>query len=68
MIVSGGENIYPIEVEKVLTGHPDVAEAFVIGVDDVRYGQRLAAFVVLVDGAAATDDALKEHVRANLAN
>jgi acyl-CoA synthetase (AMP-forming)/AMP-acid ligase II len=68
MIVSGGENIYPIEVERVLIGHPDVAEAVVIGVDDVEYGQRLAAFVVLTDGATATGDGLKEHVRANLAN
>ena len=52
MIVSGGENIYPIEVEKTLAAHPDVAEAAVIGVDDEQYGQRLAAFVVLNDGAS----------------
>jgi acyl-CoA synthetase (AMP-forming)/AMP-acid ligase II len=66
MIVSGGENVYPIEVEKVLVSHPDVAEAAVIGVDDEQYGQRLAAFVVLT-GASSTDD-LKKHVRDNLAN
>ena len=53
MIVSGGENVYPIEVEKTLASHPDVAEAAVIGVDDEQYGQRLAAFVVLNDGAGA---------------
>ena len=47
MIVSGGENVYPIEVEKTLAAHPEVAEAAVIGVDDEQYGQRLAAFVVL---------------------
>ncbi|MCW2654638.1 MAG: long-chain fatty-acid-CoA ligase fadD12 [Mycobacterium sp.] len=68
MIVSGGENVYPIEVEKVLMAHPDVAEAAVIGVDDEKYGQRLAAFVVLHTMASATPDALKEHVRENLAN
>jgi len=68
MIVSGGENVYPIEVEKALIGHPDVAEAVVIGVDDEQYGQRLAAFVVLVSGASATGDVLKDHVRGNLAN
>jgi len=68
MIVSGGENVYPIEVEKTLATHPDVAEAAVLGVDDAQYGQRLAAFVVLDQGAAATEDALKDHVRANLAN
>ena len=51
MIVSGGENVYPIEVEKTLTTHDAVAEAAVIGVDDEEYGQRLVAFVVLTDGA-----------------
>ncbi len=68
MIVSGGENVYPIEVEKTLAAHPDVAEAAVIGVDDEQYGQRLAAFVVLAPGAGATTDTLKQHVRENLAN
>jgi acyl-CoA synthetase (AMP-forming)/AMP-acid ligase II len=68
MIVSGGENIYPIEVEKTLTAHPDVAEAAVLGVDDEQYGQRLAAFVVLTQAASATADSLKQHVRDNLAN
>jgi len=68
MIVSGGENVYPIEVEKTLSTHPDVAEATVLGVDDEQYGQRLAAFVVLADGATATEDVLKQHVRDNLAN
>ncbi|ADT97033.1 MULTISPECIES: acyl-CoA ligase FadD12 [Mycolicibacterium] len=68
MIVSGGENVYPIEVEKTLTSHPDVAEATVLGVDDEKFGQRLAAFVVLNPGAAATPEALKQHVRDNLAN
>lgn len=72
MIVSGGENVYPIEVEKALAAHPDVAEAAVIGVDDEQYGQRLAAFVVLEPvghrDEKATPDALKQHVRDNLAN
>ncbi|WP_082972791.1 acyl-CoA ligase FadD12 [Mycobacterium sp. E2497] len=72
MIVSGGENVYPIEVEKTLAAHPDVAEAAVLGVDDEQYGQRLAAFVVLSPGASldkeATPEALKQHVRENLAN
>ncbi|CKS15303.1 long-chain-fatty-acid--CoA ligase [Mycobacterium tuberculosis] len=68
MIVSGGENIYPIEVEKTLATHPDVAEAAVIGVDDQQYGQRLAAFVVLKPGVSATPETLKQHVRDNLAN
>ncbi|UCZ60847.1 acyl-CoA ligase FadD12 [Mycolicibacterium phocaicum] len=68
MIVSGGENVYPIEVEKTLSTHPDVAEATVLGVEDEQYGQRLAAFVVLADGATATEDVLKQHVRDTLAN
>jgi fatty-acyl-CoA synthase len=68
MIVSGGENVYPIEVEKTLVAHPDVAEAAVLGVDDDQYGQRLAAFVVLETGASATPESLKAHVRDNLAN
>ncbi len=72
MIVSGGENVYPIEVEKTLAAHPGVAEAAVIGVDDEQYGQRLAAFVVLAPGAhldkGAAPDTLKQHVRDNLAN
>ena len=68
MIVSGGENVYPIEVEKTLAAHPQVAEASVIGVDDEQYGQRLVAFVVLNDGASASPEGLKQHVRENLAN
>jgi acyl-CoA synthetase (AMP-forming)/AMP-acid ligase II len=68
MIVSGGENVYPIEVEKTLAAHPDVAEATVLGVDDEQYGQRLAAFVVLTPGARVAVDDLKQHVRDNLAN
>jgi acyl-CoA synthetase (AMP-forming)/AMP-acid ligase II len=68
MIVSGGENVYPAEVEKALAAHPEVAEAAVIGVDDQQYGQRLVAFVVLEQDASATPDSLKQHVRDNLAN
>jgi len=55
-------------VEKILTAHPDVAEAAVIGVDDEQYGQRLAAFVVRAPGASTSADDLKQHVRENLAN
>jgi fatty-acyl-CoA synthase len=68
MIVSGGENVYPIEVEKALAAHPEVAEAAVLGVEDEQYGQRLVAFVVLDHAASATPDTLKQHVRDNLAN
>jgi fatty-acyl-CoA synthase len=68
MIVSGGENVYPIEVEKALAAHSGVAEASVLGVDDEQYGQRLVAFVVPSPGEAITPDELKTYVRKNLAN
>lgn len=69
MIVSGGENVYPIEVEKVLGSHPAVREVAVVGVDDEAFGQRLAAYVCVADGAHAvpTADELKSHVRDQLA-
>jgi fatty-acyl-CoA synthase len=68
MIVSGGENVYPIEVEKAIALHPGVAEACVFGVDDEKFGQRLVAFVVLTRGASTDHDVLKQHVRDHLAN
>ena len=67
MIVSGGENVFPKEVEDCLVGHEAVAEVAAIGVDDDDYGKRLRAFVALREGADVGEDDLKEHVRANLA-
>jgi fatty-acyl-CoA synthase len=67
MIVSGGENVYPREVEISLAAHPAVRDAAVVGVLDEEYGQRLAAFVTLAPGATATEDELKAHVREDLA-
>jgi fatty-acyl-CoA synthase len=67
MIVSGGENVYPLEVEQTLSEHADVVEAAVIGVDDQEFGQRLEAYVVLRDDASASTDDLKQHVKAHLA-
>ncbi|MEB3979705.1 acyl-CoA synthetase [Mycobacterium sp. 663a-19] len=67
MIISGGENVYPLEVENLICGHPDVDEAAVIGVADAEFGQRLKAFVVLADGSVLDAEAVKDHVRANLA-
>ncbi|NMN97041.1 bile acid CoA ligase [Nocardiaceae bacterium YC2-7] len=67
MIVSGGENVYPLEVEEALHSHPAVREAAVIGVSDDEFGQRLAAFVVLEPGGSATIDELKQHVKTGLA-
>ncbi len=67
MIISGGENVFPREVEDLLADHPDVVEVTVIGVDDAEFGQRLKAFAVLKEGATADEDALKAHVKTNLA-
>lgn len=67
MIVSGGENVFPIEVENLLVEREDVLEAAVIGVEDPEFGQRLKAFVVLADGADLDVDAVRDYVKANLA-
>ena len=67
MIVSGGENVFPKEVEDCLARHEAVVEVAAIGVDDDDFGKRLRAFVVLRDGASATEDELKAHVKDNLA-
>jgi acyl-CoA synthetase (AMP-forming)/AMP-acid ligase II len=67
MIVSGGENVFPKEVEDILSRHASVVEAAAIGVDDEDFGQRLRAFVVLEKGGAADEDELKDHVKRNLA-
>jgi acyl-CoA synthetase (AMP-forming)/AMP-acid ligase II len=68
MIVSGGENVFPREVEDLLADLDGVAEVAVIGVDDEQFGQRLAAFVVLEQGAALSEADLAAHVKANLAS
>lgn len=67
MIVSGGENVFPAEVEDLISGHPDVIEATALGVDDKDFGQRLRAFVVLREQAELTEDAIKDYVRDHLA-
>jgi len=67
MIVSGGENVFPKEVEDCIVGHEDVAEVAAIGVEDDDYGKRLRAFVVLREGRALSEDDVKAHVKANLA-
>jgi acyl-CoA synthetase (AMP-forming)/AMP-acid ligase II len=67
MIVSGGENVFPKEVEDCLAEHEAVHEAACIGVDDEDFGQRLSAFVVLEDGKDVSEDDLKQHVKSNLA-
>jgi fatty-acyl-CoA synthase len=67
MIVSGGENVFPAEIEELLAGHEAIEEAAAIGVPDEKFGQRLRAFVVLRPGARLTEDQVKDYVRDNLA-
>jgi fatty-acyl-CoA synthase len=67
MIVSGGENVFPAEVEELLAGHEAVEEVAVIGVEDEKFGQRLKAFVVLRSGANLPEDEAKDYVKQNLA-
>ncbi len=67
MIVSGGENVFPEEVEECLAMHPGVREAAVVGIPDEEFGQRLRAAVVREPGSEVDSDALAEHVRAHLA-
>jgi acyl-CoA synthetase (AMP-forming)/AMP-acid ligase II len=67
MIVSGGENVFPAEVEDLLAGHDAVAEVAVFGVDDEKFGQRLKAVVVVRDGASLNEEDVRQHVKANLA-
>jgi acyl-CoA synthetase (AMP-forming)/AMP-acid ligase II len=67
MIVSGGENVFPREVEDLLADHEQIEEVAVVGVEDQEFGQRLKAFVVARNGNGLTQDAVKDYVKANLA-
>ena len=68
LIITGGENVYPAEVEAVLLGHPSVAEAGVVGIADPEWGQRVVAVVRLASGATTADttETLRAHCRSHL--
>jgi len=68
MIIRGGENIYPREIEEFLYTHPDVSDVQVIGVPDVKYGEELMAWVKVREGASLTEDALKEFCQGRIAH
>jgi len=67
LIISGGENVYPAEIEAVLLGHPAVAEAGVAGIADERWGQVPIAYVKLADGETVTEEELRDYCRTRLA-
>jgi fatty-acyl-CoA synthase len=67
MIVSGGENVFPAEVEDLLGRYDGVQEVAVVGVDDADYGKRLRAYVVKTPGSKVDEQSLKDHVKSNLA-
>jgi fatty-acyl-CoA synthase len=60
LVIRGGENVYPREVEEFLYGHPDIADVQVVGVPDRRYGEELCAFVIAREGAAPSPDEVRE--------
>jgi acyl-CoA synthetase (AMP-forming)/AMP-acid ligase II len=67
MIIRGGENVYPVEIEDVVAGHPAVAEVAVIGQPDQQWGEVIAAVVRLVPGGEITLEELRAHCRGRLA-
>jgi long-chain acyl-CoA synthetase len=66
MIISGGFNIYPRDVDEVLFSHPKIMEGCAIGVPDEYSGERIKAFVVLKEGETATEEEIIEYCRENL--
>ncbi|MGV9711078.1 class I adenylate-forming enzyme family protein [Gordonia sp. NPDC003424] len=63
MLISGGENVHPVQVEEALNGHPDVADSLVVGVPDDRWGQRVVAYVLAAEGASPTAEQLDDYCR-----
>jgi fatty-acyl-CoA synthase len=68
MIIRGGENVYPRELEEFLYGHPDVADVQVIGVPDERYGEELMAWVIVRPGASLSGEEVREYCRGKVAH
>lgn len=66
MIISGGENVHPREIEELLTNHPQIDDTAALGVEDPEFGQRLAVFCVPAPGATLSPDEVREYVRTNL--
>jgi fatty-acyl-CoA synthase len=68
MVIRGGENIYPREIEEFLHNHPRIADVYVIGVPDIKYGEELMAWVMVKPGEELTDEEVKEFCRGKIAH
>jgi fatty-acyl-CoA synthase len=68
MVIRGGENVYPREIEEFLYTHPDVADVQVVGVPDPHYGEEIAAFVIAREGAALDTEAVREFCAGRIAH
>jgi fatty-acyl-CoA synthase len=68
MIIRGGENVYPREIEEFLYGHPDIADVQVVGLPDERFGEEIAAFVVAREGADVDTDSIRDFCRDRIAH
>lgn len=66
MIIRGGENIYPREIEEFLYQHPDVLDVQAVGIPDKKYGEEVMAWVILKDGAKATEDDIRAFCEGNI--
>ncbi|MBV8983466.1 MAG: AMP-binding protein, partial [Acidimicrobiia bacterium] len=67
MIVTGGENVYSVEVENAIANHPAVAQVAVIGIPNEKWGEQVHAIVVLKEGETCTEDDIVDHVREHIA-
>ena len=67
MIIRGGENIYPKEIEEFIYTHPKVKDVQVIGVPDEQYGEEIMACIILKDGESMTADEMKAYIRDHIA-
>ena len=68
MIIRGGENVYPREIEEFLHTHPDVQDAYVFGVPDAKYGEEIATWIILKDGSELKPDHLIDYCKGKIAH
>ena len=68
LVIRGGENVYPREVEEFLYGHPDILDVQVFGVPDARYGEEICAWIKLRPGVSLTEADLQSHCRGQIAH